>query len=57
MWTPTGWTATVDEDACISCGECGPSCPQECITFDEDGIAKIDQEQCTGCSFCIKKSR
>jgi Pyruvate/2-oxoacid:ferredoxin oxidoreductase delta subunit len=53
-FTPSGWTATIDEDACIACGECAPACPQECIEFDEDGVARIEQEYCMGCDFCGK---
>jgi len=52
-WTPSGWTATIDQDACIACGSCAPACPQECIGFDEDGVASIDQEHCMGCGYCV----
>lgn len=52
-FTASGWTSTVDADACIACGDCGPVCPQECISFDADAIATIDQEHCMGCGFCI----
>ena len=52
---PMGWTAVADEEKCNGCGLCikGPSgCPQDAITFSEDGKIQINQEYCTGCGVC-----
>ncbi|MCX6012320.1 MAG: thiamine pyrophosphate-dependent enzyme [Chloroflexi bacterium] len=41
---------------CYQCGEpkCMEACPSEAITKGEDGLVKIDAEQCTGCEACIE---
>ena len=52
---PMGWTAVADESRCNGCGQCinGPcGCPQDAITFGEDGKIRINQEYCTGCGLC-----
>jgi len=50
---PSGWTAVVDKEACIGCGECCPPgmCPQEAISVNA-GKAVIVQEYCVGCGIC-----
>jgi ferredoxin len=53
-FTPSGFTATVDRDKCISCGGCAKTvCPQDAILFREsDGKMVVDQEICFGCGYC-----
>ncbi len=48
----TGFTAVINHDKCTGCGKCAEACPQEIITYREDGKACIDQEHCIGCGFC-----
>lgn len=55
--------AVLDKDNCVSkkCGlECIKFCPinkmgDECIILNEEKIALINEELCTGCGICIKK--
>jgi len=37
-------------DACISCGQCSPSCPVEAIAEGTPYV--IDAEKCTDCGAC-----
>lgn len=47
-----GFTATTDHDKCIGCRKCAPICPEEAITYREDGKSVIDQDTCVGCGWC-----
>ncbi len=38
---------------CDQCGECAKVCPTEAIEL-EDGIYKINQDECTGCYECVE---
>lgn len=53
-FSPSGWTAVVNHDICVGCGEClGDYCPQDAIHFRKrDGKMVVDQENCVGCGFC-----
>lgn len=53
-FSPSGWTAVVNYDACIGCKGCTkPYCPQDAIHFREsDGKMVVDQEVCVGCGIC-----
>lgn len=53
-FSPTGWTAVVDHDACIGCKKClDQYCPQDAIQFREsDGKMVVNQETCVGCGIC-----
>ena len=43
-------TPLIDQDKCISCGECVEECAQEAITLDP---VSIDEQKCVGCGKCI----
>lgn len=61
--------ATIDHDACISCGICHKSCPYHAIVYipvpceeacpvkaiskDEEGVEHIDESKCIYCGKCI----
>lgn len=40
-------------DECISCGECAPECPVECIS-EGDPIWVINPDECTDCGACAE---
>lgn len=48
----SGYTCTVDAEACIGCGDCVGVCPFEVMEL-EDAIALPDQEKCMGCGVCV----
>jgi len=39
---------TIDENACVGCGLCVNNCP-ECFELNEEGVAKLKVDECTGC--------
>ena len=47
----TSYYAVVDEESCISCGNCEEICQMEAITIDE--IAEVDLDRCIGCGLCV----
>ncbi len=50
--SPDKQISTVDEELCVSCGNC-TRCPYMAITLDENGIPKAtDAEKCIGCGLC-----
>lgn len=42
----------LDEDRCVGCGECVPSCPYDAIALI-DGKPVIDPAKCIGCGICV----
>ena len=44
------YEAVVDEDLCISCGDCIDRCPVEAIQMDD--VAGVDRDKCLGCGLC-----
>ena len=40
------------QDECVSCAICVQSCPESCISEEEEQFV-IDQERCTACADCI----
>lgn len=47
-----GYTTVVNHTKCVGCHKCAPACPQQAITYREDGKAVINQETCMGCGWC-----
>lgn len=37
---------------CIGLEDCADICPVNAITFDEDGIRRVNVKRCTGCGLC-----
>lgn len=44
--------ATIDAEACISCGNCAGYCPAEAI-YEGDDTYAINQSLCVGCGSCL----
>ena len=47
-----GYTSTINHSKCVGCHSCAKACPQQAITYREDGKAVINQEVCMGCGWC-----
>ncbi len=47
----TNYYATVDEDACIACGDCVERCHMAAITVEDTAV--VDRNRCIGCGVCI----
>jgi heterodisulfide reductase subunit A len=45
--------AEVDQDKCVGCGECIPTCPYTAIARSADGKAEINPVLCQGCGTCV----
>jgi len=41
----------IDQELCIACGDCAPSCPQDALSLVE-GAPQVDLERCTYCGAC-----
>ncbi|MFH1452391.1 MAG: FAD-dependent oxidoreductase [Armatimonadota bacterium] len=52
--TPVKKISDVDEDICISCGNC-TRCSYLAIELDKDKHPETDAEKCIGCSICIQR--
>lgn len=39
---------------CLGGGSCVAACKFGAITIDENNIARVDREKCTGCTLCVK---
>lgn len=44
--------ALVNKYLCKSCGKCMTSCPNNCISFDNENKAYIDSSTCLTCGYC-----
>lgn len=44
----------IDEQACSGCGECVPYCTVGAIALGDDGIARVDLEECVECGACLR---
>ncbi|MCI1480755.1 MAG: 4Fe-4S binding protein [Eggerthellaceae bacterium] len=52
-FTPSGFTATIDQDTCIGCKSCiDTRCPQDALHVGAGGKVTVDQEVCFGCGYC-----
>lgn len=38
---------------CTQCGECMDVCPIQAITWDKNGIVRINKKICVGCFMCV----
>lgn len=39
---------------CMSCSACIEACRKDAVSYDEYGVAHIDEEKCIGCGLCVK---
>ncbi|MBC8506706.1 MAG: 4Fe-4S binding protein [Anaerolineales bacterium] len=51
MICSSGYIAVIDEDMCISCGNCEDVCQFDAITMSD--YAEVDFEACMGCGVCV----
>lgn len=52
QWPVRRYVATIDMDACRSCGRCGLRCPFDAIVCRTDGRPTLDAALCRGCGLC-----
>ena len=51
MLASSGYVSTVNETACVGCGNCKESCQFDAIAI-VDQFAKVDPDVCMGCGLC-----
>lgn len=39
---------------CTACGSCVEACRKNAVSFNEHGVAQVDEELCVGCGLCEK---
>ena len=39
--------------ACIMCGKCARTCPEQAISQNAKGVYTIDKSKCVGCGACV----
>ncbi len=44
----------IDEQACSGCGECLPYCVVGAISLGDDGVSRIDLDECVECGACLR---
>ena len=44
----------IDDQACSGCGECVPYCTVGAIALGDDGVARVDLEECVECGACLR---
>ena len=42
----------VKKDVCIGCGACEATCPVQCNSMGDDGLAEINKDICIDCGAC-----
>ena len=52
MLASSGYTARVDEDVCIGCGECNTYCQFGALSILEE-VNHVDFASCMGCGVCV----
>lgn len=52
MICSSGYIAVIDQDLCISCGNCEEYCQFDAIAMD-NGFAEVEYESCMGCGVCV----
>ncbi len=51
---PSGYSAVLDRDKCILCGQCADVCMFKSITFDQGDSLIYDSTSCMGCGLCVE---
>lgn len=51
MWRGE-WVASIDDEACASCGACAMRCPFDAIDSDVGGRVTLHVTRCWGCGIC-----
>jgi ferredoxin len=54
MLASSGYVSLSDDDLCIGCGECVPSCQFHALSLD-GGRSIVDLEKCMGCGVCVDR--
>ena len=47
----SNFTAQVDSEACVACGNCEEICQMDAIAVDETAV--VDPDRCIGCGLCV----
>ena len=53
MTVKSGYSVAIDEDKCITCGNCADMCGFEAMTFN-GGKRMYKKELCMGCELCVE---
>ena len=51
MLASSGFVCRLDEQECVSCGDCAPMCQFSAIDLDRE--RRIDEQACMGCGVCV----
>jgi ferredoxin len=54
MLASSGYTASVDADLCVGCGDCADFCQFGALSV-ENGVAAVDDAACMGCGVCVSR--
>ena len=44
----------VDEEKCVSCGECVEICPVDVYEIKDEKSIPVNAEECLGCESCLE---
>ena len=53
MLASSGYVAQVDENLCLSCGNCEQVCLFDALHINF--IAEVNEEKCMGCGLCVNQ--